>query len=64
MVLPVIKRFLKSIALVPSVMALCFFLFAVLLVFAELDYSNIQGLRYFVIEKKEDVQSIFAWIIG
>ncbi|MGB7395886.1 MAG: DUF2254 family protein [Pricia sp.] len=55
---------MKSIALVPSVMALCFLFLAILLSFLEFDYSRTTWSRYFVIDKKEDIQSIFSWIIG
>lgn len=59
-----LKKILNSIALVPSVLALCFLFLAVILLVSHVNYSAYDTLRFFVIDDKESTQSIFSFIIG
>ncbi|MDP5078006.1 MAG: DUF2254 domain-containing protein [Nonlabens sp.] len=59
-----IKRLLKSIALLPSVMALCFLTFAIVLIAVEIPYKNYPVLDNFSVSTKADIQSILAFVIG
>lgn len=64
MVLKYIKRILHSIALVPSVLALCFLLFAIVLLAIEIDYNDVPVLRKISFTDKADVQFVLAFLIG
>ena len=59
-----LKKIAKSIALVPSLLALCFLLLAILLLSVRLKLEGSGFVNFMVIEKKEDVQTIFTFIIG
>ena len=60
--LGIINRILKSIALVPIILALCFLLLAILLiVFRE---HSINQFDTFYVADKKDAQFVFAYVIG
>ncbi|MGC1471928.1 MAG: DUF2254 family protein [Psychroserpens sp.] len=58
------KKVLKSIALVPMVLALSFLGLAILMASVEINYSDYDFLSYLVIQDKADAQFIFSFIIG
>ncbi|MGO4911162.1 DUF2254 domain-containing protein [Leeuwenhoekiella sp. W20_SRS_FM14] len=62
--LKVLKKILQSIALVPSVLALCFFVLAVLIISIDINYDEIALLKRLVFNDKEDVQFVLAFLIG
>lgn len=62
--LSTLKQILNSIALIPSVLTLCFVLIAVLQLGIDLPISEDSVLAGLVIIEKEDVQFILAFIIG
>ncbi|MFI8378324.1 DUF2254 domain-containing protein [Leeuwenhoekiella sp. NPDC079379] len=62
--LKVLKKILQSIALVPSVLALCFFVLAVLIISVDINYDEIYFLKNISFDDKEDVQFVLAFIIG
>ncbi len=64
MILGILKRIYKSIALLPVVIALSFIIVTVLLNQLHIDYSQATGLKWMVIEDAKDSQTIFSFIIG
>lgn len=62
--LSILQRLYKSIALLPSVMALCFLLFGLLLIGITYDYESIPLFRYFSVTGKADIQTILSFVIG
>ncbi|MBT0607362.1 DUF2254 domain-containing protein [Aequorivita echinoideorum] len=60
----ILKKISNSIALLPSGLALCFCLFAILLNVIDLGIENDGILKYFLITAKEDNQTIYSFIIG
>jgi len=59
-----LKKILKSIALVPSLLALCFLLIAILLSEVTVDYDAVVFINQLTFDKKEDVQYVLAFLIG
>lgn len=55
---------IKSIALLPSILACSFLTLAILLSVFEIDYNSIEFFNVLTINKKEDTQSIFSFTIG
>jgi uncharacterized membrane protein len=62
--LSIFKRLIKSIALLPSVIALCFIGLAILLNVLRIDYSQFTVFDYLSVSDKSDGQYIFSFIIG
>ena len=62
--LSILKNFLKSIALVPSVLALSFFLIAILLIAVEIDYERYVFFKGLIVKDPKDIQFVFAYVIG
>ena len=58
------ENVLKSIALVPSVLALCFLCFAILLIGVDVTLPDHKFFQNLVITNKSDVQFILSFIIG
>ncbi|GAA0872137.1 hypothetical protein GCM10009117_12840 [Gangjinia marincola] len=59
-----IKRIFKSIALLPSVIALIFLILGIGINLIEYDYSQIEFLKALLIEDREKIQHILAYVIG
>lgn len=64
MFLSLVKKIVKSIALVPTVLALSFLALAIVLTQLHIDYGKISSIAFMVIDDKQSVQTIFAFIIG
>ena len=64
MVLSLVKKIFNSIALVPSLLALSFLALAIILTKLDLDYGRYGITRFLIIDKKEDIQAILAFVIG
>ncbi|HDZ15106.1 hypothetical protein LCGC14_0666040 [marine sediment metagenome] len=60
----ILKNFLKSIALVPSVLALSFFGFAVLLTTIRIEYEHYTFFKALIITDAKDIQFVIAYVIG
>ncbi|MGB6153045.1 MAG: DUF2254 family protein [Pricia sp.] len=59
-----IKNLLKSIALVPSVLALSFFVLAIFLVSVNISYETYSPFKALIITNSGDIQFILAYVIG
>ncbi len=59
-----LKRLYKSIALLPSIIALCFVVLAILLNLIEIDYAEYSLTDALAVSDKKDSQYIFSFIIG
>ena len=62
--LAAIKNFLKSIALVPSVLALSFIILALLMVSIPVDYRQYKVFSFLIVDQPKDIQFIIAYVIG
>ncbi len=62
--LALIKRLYKSIALLPSIIALCFVVLAVLMNLFKIDYAEYSITDALAVNDKQDSQYIFSFIIG
>ena len=62
--LSIIKNFLHSIALVPSLLALCFMLLALFMISVPIDYEQFNVFDFLIIENPKDIQFILAYVIG
>ncbi|ARN77728.1 hypothetical protein BST97_06800 [Nonlabens spongiae] len=59
-----LKRLYKSIALLPSIIALCFVVLAILMNLIEIDYAEYSLTDALAVSDKKDSQYIFSFIIG
>ena len=59
-----LKRLYKSIALLPSIIALCFVVLAILMNLIEIDYIEYSLTDALAVGDKKDSQYIFSFIIG
>ena len=59
-----LKRLYKSIALLPSIIGLCFVVLALLMNLIEIDYSEYSLTDALSVSDKKDSQYIFSFIIG
>ncbi len=62
--LAIFKRLIKSIALLPSVIALCFIVLAIFLNLLRVDYSRFTFFKYLSVSDRTDSEYIFTFIIG